>query len=103
GRAESVQLFVERARAIEPDFQLNHESARTVAEICARLDGLPLGIELASARLRVLTPTALLQRLEHRLTLLTAGATDRPARHQTLHAALNWSHDLLLPNEQLLF
>ena len=99
----AVRLFVDRAQAIQPDFALTDENAGTVATICWRLDGLPLAIELAAARVRLLSPVALLARLDHRLTLLTGGARDQPARHRTLRAALDWSHDLLSPGERQLF
>ncbi len=101
--AESVRLFVERARANQPEFEINAANARTVGEICVQLDGLPLAIELGAARLRVLPPKALLNRLEHRLHILTGGTVDRPARHHTLRAMLDWSYDLLNPTEQVLF
>jgi non-specific serine/threonine protein kinase len=99
----AVQLFVERAAAVLPDFALTAENAAAVAEICRRLDGLPLAIELAAARIRLLSPAAIRDRLDGRLRLLTGGARDLPARHQTLRAALDWSHDLLSPEEQRLF
>lgn len=99
----SVRLFVERARAIIPEFALSAPSARDVAEICVRLDGLPLAIGLAAARVRLLSPAAMLERLERRLTLLTGGARDEPERHRTLRAAIAWSHDLLDEGERTLF
>ncbi len=102
-RSPAVALFVQRAVAVKPDFQLTAENAAAVAEICARLDGLPLAIELAAARVKVLSPTAMRARLSSRLQLLTGGARDMPQRHQTLRAAMDWSHDLLTPNEQKLF
>lgn len=91
----AVALFESRVRATRPDFQMRDEDVTTVAEIVARLDGLPLAIELAAARMRVLTPKQILARLDQRLALLTGGGADRPARHQTLRAALDWSHELL--------
>ncbi|HEY3059586.1 MAG TPA: LuxR C-terminal-related transcriptional regulator [Chloroflexota bacterium] len=100
---EAVQLFIERAQATRPDFELTDANAATVAEICIRLDGLPLALELAAARVRLLTPAALLSRLERSLSLLTGGARDRPARQQTLRAAIDWSYELLEPGEQRLF
>jgi predicted ATPase len=103
GRNDAVRLFVERARAVRPDFALTEENAAAVAAICRRLDGLPLAIELAAARVRLFGAAELLRRLDHRLTLLTGGAQDRPARQQTLRAALDWSYDLLSPAEQALF
>ncbi|MGN6813565.1 MAG: LuxR C-terminal-related transcriptional regulator, partial [Thermomicrobiales bacterium] len=99
----AVQLFIERARAARPNFVLTEENAAPVAAICRRLDGLPLAIELAAARSGLLTPAALLQRLDRRLPLLTGGSRDRPARQQTLRATLTWSHDLLNPAERALF
>ncbi|HET7035826.1 MAG TPA: tetratricopeptide repeat protein [Thermomicrobiaceae bacterium] len=99
----AVQLFVDRARAASPAFQLTKENAATVAEICRRLDGLPLAIELAAARVRLLSPAALLDRLGNRLELLTGGARDHPVRQQTMRAAIAWSYDLLDAAEQALF
>jgi predicted ATPase/DNA-binding winged helix-turn-helix (wHTH) protein len=102
-QSPAVALFVQRAVAAKPDFQLTPENAAAVAEICARLDGLPLAIELAAARVKVLSPTAMRTRLSSRLQLLTGGARDLPQRHQTLRAAMDWSYDLLSPTEQKLF
>ncbi len=99
----AVALFVERAMAAKPGFELDSENARTVTEICARLDGLPLAIELAAARVKVLSPSALLTRLASRLQLLTGGARDLPQRQQTLRSAIDWSYDLLTAAEQKLF
>jgi len=99
----SVSLFLQRATAVKPDFEGAEETLRTVAEICARLDGLPLAIELAAARVKLLSPSAILTRLESRLQLLTGGARDLPARHQTLRAAMDWSYQLLNTEEQRLF
>jgi predicted ATPase/class 3 adenylate cyclase len=99
----AVDLFVQRAQAVKPDFKLTNESAQAVAEICYRLDGLPLAIELAAARIKILPPPAILVRLENRLTILTGGARDLPARQQTLRNAIAWSYDLLDENEQILF
>jgi predicted ATPase/DNA-binding CsgD family transcriptional regulator/Tfp pilus assembly protein PilF len=101
--AEAARLFVQRARALRPSFELTNENAGDVAEICYRLDGLPLAIELAAARIKVLSPKALLARLGDQLHLLTAGRADAPARQQTLRAAIAWSYDLLTPEEQALF
>jgi predicted ATPase/class 3 adenylate cyclase len=92
---ESVALFVERAVAVRPDFVVDNANAPAVAEICVKLDGLPLAIELAAARIRVLTPQAILERLSDRLGLLSGGARDLPERQQTLRGAIAWSHDLL--------
>ena len=99
---DSVALFIDRARAVNPDFELTSASAPSVAELCVRLDGLPLAIELAAARAKLLSPHALLARLEQRLDLFT-GPRDLPARQQTLRAAIDWSYDLLDPEEQKLF
>lgn len=96
-------LFVQRAQAIKADFQLTEANARTIAEICIRLDGLPLAIELAAARTRLLSPQALLARLSHRLDVLTGGARNVPARQQTLRSTIAWSYHLLAPSEQRLF
>jgi predicted ATPase/transcriptional regulator with XRE-family HTH domain len=103
GSFPAVALFIDRARAVKPDFALTHENAAAVVEICHRLDGLPLAIELAAARCKVLTPQAMLRRLDHRLRLLTDGARDAPERQRTLRAAIAWSHDLLSAEEQVLF
>jgi predicted ATPase/class 3 adenylate cyclase len=100
---EAVGLFVERARAVRPDFAITNESAPAVAEICVRLDGLPLAIELAAARIRMLPPKALLARLGNRLKLLTGGARDLPERQRTLRGAIEWSYDLLHAGEKTLF
>jgi predicted ATPase/DNA-binding CsgD family transcriptional regulator/Tfp pilus assembly protein PilF len=101
--AGAVALFVQRARAVHPPFTLTAENAPTIVEVCRRLDGLPLAIELAAARLRVLSPDALLTRLQHGLALLTDGARDTAPRLQTLRAAIGWSYDLLSPDEQTRF
>jgi len=99
----AVQLFVQRARAVQPDFALTPANGAVVTELCRRLDGLPLAIELAAARIRLLPPEALLERIEHRLDLLAGGGPDLPARQRTLRATLDWSHQLLAPSEQALF
>lgn len=100
---EAVRLFIERARSVKPDFAVTNESAPAVAEICSRLDGLPLAIELAAARISILAPQAMLARLQSRLKLLTGGARDVPARQQTLRGTFEWSYELLDPGEQMLF
>jgi predicted ATPase/class 3 adenylate cyclase/DNA-binding CsgD family transcriptional regulator len=100
---ESVALFIARAQAVKPEFQVTNANAPAVAEICVRLDGLPLAIELAAARIKVLPPQALLARLGQRFTLLTSGAQDAPRRQQTLRNTIAWSYDLLDAGEQLLF
>jgi predicted ATPase/class 3 adenylate cyclase len=98
----SVTLFVERAQAADPAFTLREENAAAVAAVCRRLDGLPLAIELAAARVRLLPPEALLTRLERSLPLLTTGARDAPARQHTLRDTIAWSYDLLRAEEQIL-
>ncbi len=100
---EAVKLFVERARTAKPNFSLTPENAKNVAEICLRLDGLPLAIELAAARVKILSPQAILSKLENRLQLLTGGAQDLPARQQTMRGAVAWSYDLLTEDEKQLF
>ncbi len=102
-RFEAIQLFVERARAVRADFRLTDDNAAAVAEICRRLDGLPLAIELVTARINLFTPEALRDRLGSRLQLLGGGARDLPARQQTLRATIEWSYQLLEPGEQRLF
>ncbi len=99
----AVALFLQRARAARPDFQTTATSMHAIAEICVRLDGLPLAIELASARIKLLPPQALLTRLERPLEVLTSGAWDVPARQQTLRSTIAWSYDLLDVEEQRLF
>jgi predicted ATPase len=99
----AVALFVQRAQAIRADFAVTVENARTVAEICTRLDGLPLALELAAARTRILSPQALLLRLQKRLELLTGGPRDLPARQQTLRNTIGWSYDLLDEEDKKLF
>ncbi len=100
---EAVQLFAARATAVAPSFSLDGGTLDTVAAICRRLDGLPLALELAAARVRSLTPAALEQRLERALELLVAGARDLPPRQRTLRATLDWSHDLLTEQERTAF
>ena len=102
-QSPAVALFVQRAVAVKPDFVLSPENAIAVTEICARLDGLPLAIELAAARIKVLSPSSMQARLASRLQLLTGGARDLPQRQQTLRAAMDWSYDLLNAGEQMLF
>jgi len=100
---ESVQLFVERAQSVKADFALTPDNAPAIAETCQRLDGLPLAIELAAARVRLLPPQKMLDQLDDRLKFLTSSARDVPKRQQTLRAAIDWSYDLLTPPEQRLF
>jgi len=102
-RSPAVDLFLRRARDVLPDFRLTAANAPTVVAICRRLDGLPLALELAAARVALLPPRTMLARLEHPLRVLTGGPCDVPARQQTLRAAIVWSHDLLDPAEQAVF
>ena len=101
--SDAVRLYVSRAQAVAPTFLLTSTNAVAVAEICRQLDGLPLALELAAARADVLSPAALLARLERRLVLLTGGSRDQPERLRTMRNAISWSHDLLSPSEQILF
>ena len=101
--AEAVRLFLERAMAVRQGFTLTAENAAAVAEIVRRLDGLPLAIELAAARVRILTPSAMVARLDDRLGLLSAGGRDLPERQRTLRGAIDWSHDLLDVDSRRLF
>jgi predicted ATPase/class 3 adenylate cyclase len=100
---EAISLFVERASAVQPDFALTATNAGAVAELTRRLDGLPLAIELAASRVKLLTPQALVEHLEHRLPVLTGGPRDLPMRQRTLRAAIDWSWQLLDTDEQRLF
>ena len=102
-QCDSVALFIARAQAVDAHFNLTNDNGPAVAGICVRLDGLPLAIELAAARVRVLPPRALLARLDRSLRLLTGGAADLPTRQQTLRATIDWSYGLLTPDEQRLF
>ncbi|HYN64558.1 MAG TPA: adenylate/guanylate cyclase domain-containing protein, partial [Candidatus Limnocylindrales bacterium] len=99
----SVALFVERAMAVRPGFTVEPSNAAAIAEICVRLDGLPLAIELAAARVRVLSPPAILSRLGDRLSLLAGGSTNLPERQRTLRGAIAWSHELLEPGDRVAF
>jgi predicted ATPase/class 3 adenylate cyclase len=103
GEYEAVRLFVERAREASPSFELTDDDASAVVEICARLDGLPLGIELAAARMRLFSPQELRDRLRSRLELLRGGARDLPARQQTLRRTIEWSYELLDDEERAIF
>lgn len=102
-QSPAVELFMQRATAINRDFALTPANARDIARICTRLDGLPLALELAAARTRVLQPAELLARLEHRFSVLTDGASDLPTRQQTMRHTIDWSYDLLTADEQRLF
>ena len=99
----AVALFVQRAAAAKPGFALTATNAAAVAEICIRLDGLPLALELAAAKLKLFPPQMLLARLQQRLALLTGGAHDLPARQRTLRDEIAWSYDLLAAGEQTFF
>ncbi len=99
----AVRLFIERAQAVKADFTVTNANAPAVAEICVRLDGLPLAIELAAKRIKLFAPQALLARLSNRLKLLVGGAQNLPARQQTLRGTIDWSYNLLSPDEQALF
>ena len=100
---EAVDLFVDRARSVRSDFRLTDANASAVAAICRRLDGLPLAIELAAARVGLLSPDQILSRLDHRLTLLASSHRDLPERQRTLRGAIDWSHELLSPAERTVF
>jgi len=100
---EATRLFIDRACASKPDFTVNNENAPVVAEICSRLDGIPLAIELAAARIRLINPRAILKRLDTRLKLLTGGPKDMPDRHKTLRACIDWSYDLLTEDERTIY
>ena len=102
-RYPAVELFVERAAAVKPEFEFTSDNAPAIVEICSRLDGLPLAIELAAARVKVLPPRALLARLDSRLKVLMGGARDLPSRQQTMRGAIAWSYDLLDEEEKRLF
>jgi predicted ATPase len=99
----AIDLFCQRARAVKPDFALTPDNATAVAQICIGLDGLPLALELAAARIKLFSPKTLLARLDQRLTLLTGGAHDLPTRQRTLRDEIAWSYDLLTSEEQKLF
>ena len=99
----AIELFVQRSQAVKPDFRITNGTAQAVAEICYRLDGMPLAIELAAARIKLFPPRAMLARLERRLEFLTGGPRDLPVRQQTLRNTIAWSYDLLNENEQKLF
>ena len=102
-QSEAISLFLDRARAVRPDFELTEENAQVVAEICRKLDGLPLAIELAAVRMNVLTPQTILPRLDERLSLLTSGPRSHPERQRTLRGAIDWSYQLLEESERRLF
>src|SRR5438034_5455341 len=102
-QCEAIKLIVERSRAVNPDFELTEANALIVAEICRQLDGLPLAIELAAVRSKVLSPQAILARLSSRLKLLTTGAQDLTPRQRTLRGAIDWSYDLLNSDDRVLF
>src|SRR4029077_19713618 len=99
---EAVRLFIARAIAVRPDFRVTNDNAPAVAGIASRLRGMPLAIELAAARVKLLSPDAILTRLEHQLGILAAGSRDLPERQQTLRGAIAWSYDILDPPCRLL-
>jgi non-specific serine/threonine protein kinase len=100
---EAVTLFMQRARAANPEFDLNERNAKVIVEICSRLDGLPLALELAAARIKIFSAESLLKRLNDRLDVLTGGPRDLPSRQRTMRDAIRWSYDLLTPDEQVVF
>ncbi len=100
---EAIALFVQRGQLVKPGFEITEQNASAIVEICIKLDGLPLALELAAARIRLLSPEAMLGRLDSKLKLLTGGARDLPERQQTLRSTIEWSYDLLDPGEQMLF
>src|SRR6202012_1768078 len=100
---EAIELFADRARRGRPDFRLTAHTAATAAEICGRLDGMPLAIELAAARVRALSPSEILDSLHDRFRLLTGGARNAVRRQQTLRASVDWSHALLTEPERVVF
>src|SRR5207247_9214969 len=100
---DSVALFAERAEAVNPSFSMTDSPMQSVVGLCARLEGLPLAIELAAARTRLLTPGAMLDRLDRRLDLLAAGPRDVPGRHRALRLTLEWSFELMTPEQQRVF
>ena len=102
-RDAAVRVFLERARAVRPDFEPDETDLEAIAQICGHVDDLPLAIELAATRIKVLSPTAMLARLEHRLELLTSGSRDGPSRHRALRDTIDWSVDLLDEKEKELF
>ncbi len=102
GQFDAIQLFVERARAIVPPFELTHDNAEEIANICRHLDGIPLAIELASARVNVLTVEQIAARLENRFEALSSATPITHSHHRTLRAAIDWSYDLLIPSEQVM-
>ena len=103
GQSSAIALFVERAQAVKPDFVVSETNSETVAAVCQRLDGLPLAIELIAARIKLLPPASLLERLHGRLMLQSDGPRDMEPRHHTLNAAIDWSYQLLDEHEQRLF
>src|SRR5207248_2230302 len=100
---ESVQLFVDRAQAVKPDFQVTPANAAALAELCDRLEGIPLAVELAAARAQLLTPAQMLDQLSRRFDFLVSRRRDVPERHRTLRGALDWSYQLLYPELQRFF
>jgi predicted ATPase len=100
---DAMELFADRAAAVQPNFRLTEDTRGSTRELCRRLDGIPLALELAAGRLRALSAEQVLQRLDDRFRLLTGGSRSAPARHHTLRTAIGWSHELCAPEQRLLW